>query len=302
MEKYDVLVGGVVSVDVIFSSIPKMPGAGEEVYCGDFEFTCGSSYNTAVALARLGKKVAMAAPIGNDFLSNFIMENLEAEGVSTEFMKRYDRPLRTLSVALNYGGDRSFISYEDSIDEFNFESYINSTIQKADAKILHISAGADTQSTVNLAKEEGMFVSLDVGWDENWLKDSQLIEVIKRGDLFTPNLKEALVITGETRATKALTVLNDFNSNNNTIIKLGGDGALFKNENMETIVPGFKRDVMDTTGAGDVFVAGVLTGILEGFDLKKAVELGNFCGGCSVEGMGGTKTSPHWSKVIKEFL
>ncbi|WP_085522764.1 carbohydrate kinase family protein [Tuberibacillus sp. Marseille-P3662] len=301
MEKYDVLVSGTISVDVIFSSIPKMPSSGEEVYCGRFEFTCGAAFNTAVALARLGLNVAMAAPIGNDFLSEFIMNHLKAEGISTEHMKHFDQPLQTLSVALNYEGDRSFISYEDQIQDFNPEDYINTLVETVDARVLHICAKEETKSTIRTAKQRGMTVVLDVGWDESWLKDPELKEIIKMGDLFTPNLKEALVITGETDAEKALEALNKLNSNN-VIIKLGEDGALFKKEGVVTKVPSSKRDVVDTTGAGDVFSAGLLTGLLKDFELEEAVRLGNFCGGCSVEGMGGTKTSPNWSRVCKEFF
>lgn len=301
MGKYDVLVCGNASVDVIFSEIEQPPKPGEEIYCEDFEFTCGASYNTAVALSRLGIKVAMAGTIGNDFLSRFILENLEAEGVATEYMKRFDRPLQTLSVALNYNGDRSFVSYEDKVIDFNREKYRNEVIQKVDTKVLHISADEMAESTIHTAKEKGITISLDVGWDKNWLKHPKLKEIIKMGDIFTPNLKEAIEITGDDDPAKALELLSDLNPNNIIIVKLGEEGAIFKNQNKVVKVPGMKRNVVDTTGAGDVFVAGILAGILKKFELKEAVRLGNFCGGCSVEGLGGTKTSPYWNDVLDKF-
>lgn len=81
MEKFDVVVFSQVFVDVIFSPIAKLPNPGEEVFCDDFEFTCGGAYNTAVALSRLGMKVALVSVIGNDFLSNFIKQNLSARSL-----------------------------------------------------------------------------------------------------------------------------------------------------------------------------------------------------------------------------
>lgn len=300
VKKFDVLVHGMVSTDIIFSSIPRIPEPGEEVYCGAFEFTCGAAYNTAVALARLGIKVAILSPIGNDFLSKFIKESLEAEGVSTELMKQVDYPLTNLSVALNYGGDRSFISYQDDLGVFNFDEYVSVAIKETEAKVLHTGAGPDAAPIIQIAKQKGLKVSLDVGWDDQWLSDPKIKDIIQMGDLFTPNLKEALKISGESSPFEAMEVLSKIN--NRTIIKLGEEGAILKKDGIITSVPGFKRTAVDTTGAGDVFVAGVLTGILKGMELKEAVRLGNFCGGCSVEGLGGTKTSPNWERVEKEYF
>lgn len=302
MEKYDVLVQGMVSTDVIFASIPKMPQPGEEVYCGDFEFTGGAAYITAVALSRLGMKVAVLAPIGNDLLSNFILQSLEAEGVATHLMKKLEQPLRTLSVAINYGGDRAFLSYQDEAKGFDMETYTNDILENVEADILHMSAVPNSLSTIKLAKQKQIQVALDMGWDEDWLKDQKLIELIQSSDYFTPNLKEALYITEEDSALSALQKFKEQCPETQTIIKLGEEGALIHTEGEDLIVPGLKRDAIDSTGAGDVFSAGMLTGILKGFTMEKAIQLGNYCGACSVEGLGGATTSPYWSQVEKEFL
>ncbi|MBV7504289.1 carbohydrate kinase family protein [Bacillus sp. sid0103] len=302
MEKYDVLVQGVVSTDVIFSSIPKMPSPGEEVYCGAFEFTCGAAYTTAVAFARLGLKVAIISPIGNDVLSQFVLTSLESEGVSTKLMKKLNQPLRTLSVAINYGGDRSFLSYQDDTKDFNLEEYTNSIIENVDASILHLGAGPKSLSSIQLAKEKGMKVSVDIGWDEKWLKDPKLIEMIQHSDFFTPNLKEALYMTSNTSAEDALHTLQKWCEDTLIIIKIGPKGALVGIQGEDVVVPGFKKNPIDTTGAGDVFAAGVLTGLLKGYEIEEAVRLGNFCGACSVEGLGGATKSPYWTQVEAEFL
>jgi sugar/nucleoside kinase (ribokinase family) len=301
MEKFDVIVSGMVSVDVIFSEIKELPKPSEEIYCEDFEFTCGAMYNTAVALSRLGMKVAILAPIGNDFLSKFILDSLEKEGVVTTYMKHLDQPLRTLSVALNYDGDRSFVSYEDKIKDFDYERYTISMLEKLDASFLHISAEKQAKAVIQAAREKGLKISLDVGWNEKWLKSSELKEIIGLGDLFTPNVKEALEISGKTEPVEALHVLSSFHPNNLIVIKLGEKGAIFKKGDEIIEIPGWKRIPVDTTGAGDVFSAGLLTGMIKNFYLEDAVLLGNFCGGCSVEGLGGTKASPRWSDVPEQF-
>ncbi|KHE71837.1 carbohydrate kinase family protein [Halobacillus sp. BBL2006] len=302
MVAFDVLVTGNVSVDVIFPEIENVPQPGEELYCDDFAFTCGASYNAAVALARLGMKVAIAAPIGNDFLSHFILNKLESEGVNTEYMHRLDQPLRTLSVALNYGGDRSFISYEDSIHNFSFESYVRSVIERVDAKVIHTEARPEAVSIIEVAKRKAIKVSLDVGWNESWLQDSQLKDIIRMGDFFTPNMKEAKVITKEDNTERAVEELQRLNPENNIIVKVGSKGALIREEDKVILIPAEGKTPVDTTGAGDVFIAGVIAAILKGFSFPEAIRIGNFCGACSVEGLGGAEHSPTWDRVTRELL
>lgn len=302
MEKWDVLVQGVVTTDVIFSEIPKMPEPGEEVYCGEFEFTGGAAYITAVALSRLGLKVAILSPIGTDVLSQFIVHSLESEGVSTKLMKRLDQPLRTLSVAINYGGDRSFLSYQDEAKGFDLESYTLEILDQAETNFLHMSVRPNSLPVIQKAKEKDIQVALDVGWDEEWLKNADIYPIIKLGDYFTPNLREALYMTEQTTAAKALNTFRVQCPYTKVIIKLGPEGALSNVDGNEVVIPGFKRNAIDTTGAGDVFAAGLIAGVIKGHDLKHAIRLGNFCGACSVEGLGGATASPYWEQVEKEFL
>ncbi|WP_062232472.1 carbohydrate kinase family protein [Fictibacillus sp. FJAT-27399] len=297
---YDVLVQGIISTDIIFSSIPKLPKPGEEVYCGSFEFTCGAAYNTAVALSRLGMKVAVISPIGNDFLSRFMKESLEAEGVSTSLMLEVDQPLRCLSVAINYGGDRSFLSYQDNVEKLNLADYAKMVIQKTDSKVLHTGAVSENISVIETAKKKGMYISLDVGWDEEWLTNPQLDELIKMADIFTPNQKEAETITGLLNPLEAIEKLNKYAAP--VVIKLGEEGAIVRHKNATKKILGYKCSAVDTTGAGDVFSAGLLTGILKGWSLDDSVKLGNYCGSCSVQSLGGTTGSPTWQQVQQDFF
>ncbi|RXY98941.1 carbohydrate kinase family protein [Fictibacillus sp. S7] len=297
---YDVLVEGIISTDVIFSSIPKMPNPGEEVYCGSFEFTCGAAYNTAVALSRLGLKVAVIGPIGNDFLSQFMKESLEEEGVSTSLMLQVDQPLRCLSVCINYGGDRSFLSFQDSVEKLNLVDYACSVIENTEAKVLHTSAGRGNKAVIEKAKTKGMLISLDVGWDEEWLQDDQLNELLKMADIFTPNQKEAETITGIINPYEAIEKLGQHNTS--IVIKLGELGALMRQNHTIKKIAGYECEAIDTTGAGDVFSAGLLAGILKGWSLEDSVKLGNYCGSCSVQSLGGATSSPSWQQVQKDFL
>lgn len=147
-----------------------------------------------------------------------------------------------------------------------------------------------------------MKVSLDVGWNESWLQDKQLKDIIKLGDLFTPNLKEAKVITKQENTERAVEELQRLNPENNIIVKVGKKGAFISEKDNVILIPAEEKTPVDTTGAGDVFIAGVIAAILKGFSFPEAIRIGNFCGGCSVEGLGGAEQSPTWDRVTKELL
>ena len=72
-----------------------------------------------------------------------------------------------------------------------------------------------------------------------------------------------------------------------TVLTLGGDGvSVARNGEAETVVPAFDVDVVDTTGCGDAFTAGFVSGLLEGLDLIAAADRGLACGSLVATGLG----------------
>jgi sugar/nucleoside kinase (ribokinase family) len=301
VETFDALVcGGGIFTDLIFASIPRMPNPGEEVFCGQFEVTGGGApFITAVALARLGMKVAIVVPLGTDIFSRYLLERLEKEGVCTEHILQLGTPLRSVTVAMNYGGDRSFLSYQDTLESDAFAEHAQTTIDKIDAKFLHIDASLHMIPVIQKARDKNMKIVLDVGWDDSWLFDERLKDVLKLGDIFTPNLPESLAITGTDTPEKAIEELRNIVPT--VVIKLGPAGALYSDSSGTRTIPGFVADPVDTTGAGDNFCAGLIAGLAKGWHLERAIRLGNFCGARSVEGMGGNTTSPTWHMAASIF-
>lgn len=299
MKEFDVIVKGVISTDLIFSSIPKHPRPGEEVYCGDFKFTCGSAFITAVALSRLGLKVGIVAPIGNDFLSDFILSELNKEGVSTNLLMYLDRPLEIVSVSINYKNERSFYSYEEGYKKEMLEEHTNNILKDKEikTKFLHISGNANAMSSIRNAKKRNIKVLTDIGWDEEWLKTPQIKDIINSSDFFTPNLKEALYISNTNSIDEAFLTFNRIAPNCKTLIKLGEEGVAYQLGENINIKKGAKKTVIDATGAGDVFSAGLLSGLIKGYNLEKSLDIANFCGSCSVEALGGATSSPTWDEV-----
>ena len=122
------------------------------------------------------------------------------------------------------------------------------------------------------AKALGKFTSMDVTWDVS----GRWIEIIRPClpylDYFMPSIGEAKHITKkETPEAIADFFLNE--GVGTAIIKLGKEGCLVKNAKEKFVCPAFKINAVDTTGAGDCFVAGFLTGILRGWPLTECARL-----------------------------
>ncbi|MEK8129449.1 carbohydrate kinase family protein [Paenibacillus filicis] len=301
MDNYDILICGPIFTDLIFSGVPRMPEPGEEVFSQGFDITCGgSTYITSVAMARLGMKVGVLAPLGEDFLSKFIQEQLRQEGLSTEHVYHAGRSFRQVTAAINCGGDRAFVTYQDSLDHEGYIAYLLDTLDRMETSMLVINARREYEPVIRKARDQGVTIVLDIGWDDEWIYSTELKELLRLGDWFTPNLSEALAISGQDRPEEALKML--CNLVRTPVIKLGPAGAMFRAEDGIRYVPVTSvQDPVDTTGAGDNFLAGLLTGVLKGWELTDAIRLGNYCGAQSVQGIGGNAVSPTWEQVLSSF-
>jgi sugar/nucleoside kinase (ribokinase family) len=104
-------------------------------------------------------------------------------------------------------------------------------------------------------------------------------------DFFTPNEKEACRITGAATAREAIRILADCVAC--PIVKLGPDGCLFSDKGSVRHAPGLTEFVsVDSTGAGDAFLAGLMYGLFKGASLERCVRLANLVGGKCVTGVG----------------
>ena len=119
-------------------------------------------------------------------------------------------------------------------------------------------------------------------------------------DFITPNEVEGQYFTGKEKAEAMADVFLDYGVSN-VIIKLGSEGCLFKNS-IETIrLPAFPIDAVDSTGAGDNFIAGFASEILNGSPLREALLFASACGAICTTAMG-AGTALKDKKQVLDFL
>jgi sugar/nucleoside kinase (ribokinase family) len=269
----------------------------------------GSAAITAVAAARLGLRVALAAAVGADPAGRFMLDQLAAEGVDTDaVVVRADVPTG-MTVALSRGGDRAILTALGAVASLTAAEVPPELL--AGARHVHASSwfllaaslGPGLAGLFEVAQAEGATTSLDTNWDpdERWTGE-HLSHAIAQVDLLLPNEAEALRLSSALSLDEAAGKLTAAGAR--LVVKLGERGALCVDGSgaggqdryqvsLPPVVPA------DTTGAGDCFNAGLIAGLIDGMDLPRAAALGCAAGALSTAAPGGTAAAPDRTVAVR---
>lgn len=275
---------GATNIDLLYENMPKIPDVGEEVYTDSFSLQLGGGLPaTLINLGRLGIDARIATELGNDMFSTYAKGQFEKNNVSpVNLYKGSDIPLNITS-AIILKNDRSFITYgKGSIepDDKSKEEFYN--IAKG-AKICLMSPGGFLDVYKKL-KSEGTVMVLDMGWDDN-LTFEKYSELLSVADYYTPNQKEALKITGCNNAKDAAYALKKHFDK--VVVKVDKDGCIGIDGDEYFFCPSLEQyKNVDSTGAGDAFLAGFTYGLFHDYNLKDCIEFGNITGGKAVTAVG----------------
>ena len=281
-------IGGVgrANLDLIYSGMPRMPGEGEELYASGFAVRLGGGpCGTLTNLSRLKIPTRLVTYLGKDMFSRFAAEEFEKNGMEPVNLYHGEGIPLNISTAVLTPGERTFISYTDGI---RMTEQMREDIYHVlhGAALLPIYGGEyELMDGVQQLHQEGTVLVLDMGWDDEMSLDKYrgLIEI---ADYFTPNTSEALKLTGEGTPERAALRLRDYFER--VIVKLDRDGCLIVEEDgRPRIIPSI--DIfqhVDSTGAGDAFLAGFLYGLYHGHSFRESVLYGNLTGGKCVTALG----------------
>ncbi len=266
----------------------------------------GSAAITAVAAARLGLKVALAAAVGADPAGTFMLDQLAREGVDVSaVVVRADAPTG-MTVALSKGGDRAILTALGAIASLTAADIQPSLLARA--RHVHVSSyflladslGPGLAALMSAARSAGATTSLDTNWDPSgrW-RDERLSAAIEQADVLLPNEAEALALSGAATASAAATTLAAGGSAGGlaaggpkVVVKLGSRGVLCADGPVLAQVSIPPATPVDATGAGDCFNAGLIAGLLRGLPLTDAAALGCATGALSTRAPGGTASAP----------
>lgn len=283
--KVDITALNLLTIDLIYSELDRLPGLGEEISTPRFSLALGGGPVAAlVAASRLGAKVKLATSLGTDRFSDIARGFLAEEGLPYQ---SFDTVLHTGHSLVNIssvmslkGSDRSFISY---FPDTTFYTSPTEEVFQALREGAYCIATVPNADLFRRLKAAGCRIAYDVSWSDGLCVEA-LAEALSSVYLFTPNEKEALKLTGTGDAQAALLQLKKYVEQ--PIVKLGKDGAIFLRGDKIVHCPPFAFSAIDTTGAGDAFLGGVLYGLSQGWDMMDCVRLGNYTGGKATTGIG----------------
>lgn len=275
---------GSTNVDLLYQGFDRLAGVGEELYCKDFSLQLGGGLPaTLINLGRLGIETKIATELGNDIFSNFAKEKFIENGVTpTNLYKGNKIPLNITS-AIILPKDRTFYTYgKGSIepDEKAMETFYN--IARG-SKICMMQLGGFLPVYKKL-KEEGTILVLDTGWNDE-MSFEKYDEYLTVADYYTPNRKEALRITGTDNEKDAAYALKKYFDS--VVVKVDADGCIGIDSDDYFFCPSIEEfKNVDSTGAGDAFLAGFMYGLFYDYPLKDCIEYGNITGGKAVTAVG----------------
>jgi sugar/nucleoside kinase (ribokinase family) len=263
----------------------------------------GDCLNTAIGLAKLGNKVGFVGKIGNDQFGDFLTDVIKQYDIDIKGLKIADNVATSAVVVLiSKSGERTFLYYGGANDSFKFEDIEPDVVDST--KIVHVGGtyqlpdfdGYGAAKLFELARSKNKITSMDVTWDTSgkWLKTIQ--PCLKYLNFFMPSYQEAKMITKKEQPEDIAAFLQN-EGVDVVIIKLGKDGSYIKSRHEAFYCPSYATNVVDTTGAGDSFVAGFLTGVLKDWNLAKCAQVASGVSAFCIQHLGATTGIPSFTEV-----
>ncbi|UOQ94672.1 ribokinase [Halobacillus shinanisalinarum] len=302
MKEPNILVVGSLNMDIVIEA-DRAPLAGETIMGQHSSFIPGGKgANQAVALAKLGAQTTLLGAVGNDPFGTSLLRSLKDNGVETGQIKKVDHaPTGIASILLAEGDNRIVVvpgANDDCLPEDIREH--EDLIEKADLVLLQLEIPLDTViTTAKIAKKFGKTVILNPAPARSLPE-----ELLQNVDYITPNHSELGILSKMDQEgfdlNRAMEILQR-SGVDNVITTLGSEGATYKSqESAVKTAPAYQVPVVDTTGAGDAFNAGLSYAIGMDKDISEAVSFASKVSALSVTKFGAQAGMPD-RKAVEAF-
>lgn len=255
----------------------------------------GDALNEATVLQSLGVPVHLETVIGNDKAGESVWRRMEEVGLEKSGLHMKDDMDTSINVVLVKKDGRCFLTnphgsqrkllleditmpFSDEIDILCFASIFVFPLMKTE----------EMKTVFKQAKSQGIILCADMTKCKNQETVDDIAPALQYVDYLFSNDQEAMLLTRKKTVEEAARDLFDTGIKT-VVIKCGARGCFIKNSEKEFWVSAVADvNCVDTTGAGDSFVAGFLYGLANDFSLEKCAEYGNRCGAKAVQKIGAT--------------
>lgn len=314
-KSFDCVVCGSCVVDVLVRPVPldSPIGGGRLVRTEPLRIATGGIVsNSGITLSRLGQRVAAMTYVGDDPWADIIRQGYAAEGIDTQHLLTHPtEPTSTTAVLIDSSGERSFMHAVGAPKQLNKQAFLDRLELFASSRVMLLgyfpllpNLLADLPEVLAAIREAGCQTALDAAGDGGTLV--QLAPCLPHLDFYVPSLSEAQHQTGEDDPAKIIAAYRQAGATGLVGVKLGKAGTLISpnlslhsDKMLEVPAVMAPGHVVDTTGAGDCFFAGLLTGHLRGLDPESSARLACAAGACCVTGLGATTAIPEYDQLAE---
>jgi 2-dehydro-3-deoxygluconokinase len=267
--------------------LAALHGAGPLRLAGNLRLSvAGSESNVAIGLARLGHDVEWIGRVGDDEFGALVLRTLRAEGVDVQH------------AVVDPSGPTALLVFEHRIADVLPEVSDEVAILHVTGVTAALGAGpaAAVSEAVARAKSAETTVSLDVNFRSRlWSADAaraMLQPLLAQVDIVFGSAEELLLVADG--ATDVDTAAGQLLAGGvqTVVAKLGADGAVAYTGDDTVKVPARRVQAVDSVGAGDAFVAGYLSGLLDGIDRPGCLDRGAVLGAFAVSREGDWEALP----------
>lgn len=261
----------------------------------------GSAANTIRAMARLGTSVGFIGKVGLDSTGDFFEQALENLGIAPVIFRGTEPSGRCLAL-VSPDGERTMVTYLGAALEMKAAEILPEIFKDYDCLYVEGYLVQDhtlIESAIRTAKECGLKIAIDLASFNVVEENKEFLHriVAEYVDILFANEDEAKAFTGEEEPVNALQKISEMCEL--SIVKIGTRGALIKrgSEVMHVgIMAAAKR--VDTTGAGDFYAAGFMSGLCKGLSLRQCGTIGAIAAGKVIEVVGTTFGEDAWTDLF----
>jgi sugar/nucleoside kinase (ribokinase family) len=237
----------------------------------------GAAANTAAWLAHLGADVTLVSRIGDDLAGRRIRDELTAGGVRCAFTVDPEAATGCVVALVDGSGERSMLNDRGANARLRASDLDPGVL--SGAAHLHLSgyvlldesSGPAGLAALAAAREAGLTTSVDPQAAAMITDAAEFLELVRGVDLLLPNATELALLTGSRDPASARALLEVVGA---VAVTAGSDGASWVDSGGVVSVPAEPVVVVDSTGAGDAFDAGLLSAWVAGAGPKEALLAG----------------------------
>lgn len=278
-----VCVGNAV-VDIIVKNGPDRTPDGMTQFSETIDmYLGGDAVNEAVGMSAMGSDVKLYTAIGDDTLGSAFMSMVEEKGMDTTGIVRDKEHGTTATiVTVEADGEHGCMTLRNGAAGNMHYSLDVFDIDFADVKLLSVASlfwsrgqkDNELKELLAAAKKAGAVTSADMVLDQSQMTLEDIGESLKYIDYLVPSYHEASYFTGKNTPEE---IAQEFHKRGvkTVVLKMGSEGVFASEGGKMYRVGTIADEVVDTLGGGDNFVAGFLTGIVEGLSLEDALYVGS---------------------------